>query len=127
MTSFVNITYSNTHPGVARAERAIEAVYSLVKRMQQESIFAVLLALFGALSLGASIYDIAQNSAQGQEMGAWVVLWAAILMSIWGITQLAVKRVQTWIRADRENRMWAHAMCDHRQVADLQWAKGRKD
>jgi hypothetical protein len=127
MTSFVNITYSTTHPGVARAERVIEAGQSLVKSLQQESTYAVLLALFGALSLMASIYDIVENAEQGQELGAWVVLWAALLMSAWGITKYAVKGLQTWMQTDREDRMWAHALSDHRQMADLQWAMGRKD
>jgi hypothetical protein len=127
MTSFVNITYSTTHPGVARAERVIEAGQSLLKRLQQESTYAVLLAMFGALSLMASIYDIVENAEQGHELGAWVVLWAALLMSMWGIIKYAIKGVQTWMQADREDRMWAYALNDHRQMADLQWALGRNN
>jgi hypothetical protein len=127
MTSFVNITYTTTHPGVARAERAIEAGQSLVQRLQQESTYAVVLALFGALSLMASIYDIVENAEQGQELGAWVVLWAAVLMSVWGATKYATQGMRAWTRADREDRMWATAMSDHRVMADLQWAAGRTD
>ena len=125
MTSFVNVTYNTTHPGVARAERAIEAGQSLVQRLQQESTYAVVLVLFGALSLVASIYDIVENAEQGQEMGAWVVLWTALLMSMWGVAKYAIQGVRTWAKADHEDRMWAKAMSDHRVVADLQWASGR--
>ncbi len=125
MTSFVNINYNTTHPGVARAERAIEAGQSLVQRLQQESTYAVVLVLFGALSLIASIYDIVENTEQGQELGAWVVLWAAALMPMWGIAKYAAKGVRAWIQADREDRMWSQAMSDHRMVADLQYAIGR--
>lgn len=127
MTSFVNITYSTTHPGVARVERAIQTGQSLVNRLQQESTYAVVLALFGALSLLASIYDIIENAEQGQELGAWVVLWAALLMSMWGMIKYAVKGVRAWARADHDDRMWARAMGDHRQMADLQWALGRSN
>ncbi|CAN1484980.1 hypothetical protein MCEMAEM4_00023 [Burkholderiaceae bacterium] len=127
MTSFVHLTYSTTHPGVARAERAIELGQSWVKRLQQESTYAVVLALFGALSLLASVYDIVENAEQGQELGAWVVLWAAVLMSMWGMAKYAVKGVRAWAQADREERMWAYAMGDHRQMADLQWALGRNN
>ncbi|PIT72341.1 hypothetical protein [Limnohabitans sp. B9-3] len=127
MTSFVHLTYSTTHPGVARAERAIELGQSWVKRLQQESTYAVVLALFGALSLLASVYDIVENAEQGQELGAWVVLWAAVLMSMWGMAKYAVKAVRAWAQADREDRMWAYAMGDHRQMADLQWALGRNN
>lgn len=125
MTSFVNVSYSTTHPGVARAERAIEAGQSLVQRLQQESTYAVVLVLFGALSLIASIYDIVENTEQGQELGAWVVLWAAVLMSMWGITKYATKGVRAWMKASRDHRMWATVMTDHRVMADLQWARGR--
>ena len=127
MTSFVHLTYSTTHPGVARAERAIELGQSWVKRLQQESTYAVVLALFGVLSLLASVYDIVENAEQGQELGAWVVLWAAVLMSMWGMAKYAVKAVRAWAQADREDRMWAYAMGDHRQMADLQWALGRSN
>ena len=127
MTSFVNVTYNTTHPGVARAERAFATGQSLVQRLQQESTYAVVLVLFGALSLIASIYDIIENAEQGQELGAWVVLWTALLMSVWGVAKYAAQGVRAWIQADREDRMWAKAMGDHRMMADLQWAMGRCD
>jgi hypothetical protein len=127
MTSFVNVTYNTTHPGVARAERAFATGQSLVQRLQQESTYAVVLVLFGALSLIASIYDIIENAEQGQELGAWVVLWTALLMSTWGVAKYAVQGLRSWVKADREDHMWAKAMSDHRVAADLQWAIGRSD
>jgi hypothetical protein len=125
MTSFVNVSYSTTHPGVARAERAIEAGQSLVQRLQQESTYAVVLGLFGALSLIASVYDIVENTQQGQELGAWVVLWAAVLMSMWGITKSVIKTLSAWRQAARDKGMWDNVMSDHRVMADLLWASGR--
>lgn len=125
MTSFVNVSYSTTHPGVARAERAIEAAQSLAQRLQQESTYAVVLALFGALSLIASVYDIVDNADQGQELGAWVVLWAAVLMFMWSITKYVVKTLRAWRQAARDKGMWDNVMSDHRVMAELLCASGR--
>jgi hypothetical protein len=125
MTSFVNVSYNTTHPGVARAERVIEAAQSLVQRLQQESTYAVVLASFGALSLMASVYDIVVNADQGQELGAWVVLWAAVLMSMWSISKYAVKTLRAWRQAARDRGMWDNVMSDHRVMAELLSARGR--
>jgi hypothetical protein len=52
-------------------------------------------------------------------------LWAAVLMSMWGIIKYATKAVRAWMKVSRDQRMWATAMTDHRVMADLQWARGR--
>ena len=127
MTSFVNVSYSTTHPGVARAERAIEAGQSLVQRLQQESTYAVVLVLFGALSLIASVYDIVDNADQGQELGAWVVLWAAVLMPMWNITKYVMKNLRAWRKAARDKGMWDNVMSDHRVMAEMLYARGRDE
>jgi hypothetical protein len=127
MTSFVNVSYSTTHPGVARAERAIEAGQSLVQRLQQESTYAVVLVLFGALSLIASVYDIVDNAEQGQELGAWVILWAAVLMPLWHIAKYVMKTLRAWRKAARDKGMWDNVMSDHRVMAELLYARGRDD
>ena len=125
MTSFVNVTYSTTHPGVARAERVIEAAQALVQRLQQESTYAVVLATFGVLSLIASVYDIVATAEQGQELGAWVVLWTAVLLCMWSITKYVVKTLRALRQAARDKGMWDNVMSDHRVMAELLCASGR--
>ena len=125
MTTFVNLSYSTRHPGVARFERAYASAQNILQRLQQESTYAAALLMFGALSLMASIYDIVDASPEGQELGAWVVLWTAILVGLAGFGKYCQRQFKAWLRADREARMWASALTDHRVMADLRWAQSR--
>jgi hypothetical protein len=125
MNTFVHLNYNTQHPGVARFERVASSAKNLVKRLQQESTYAAVLLIFGALSLVASIYDIVDASQEGHELGAWVVLWAALLVSAWGVGKFVVRKVTAWVKADREARMWDLAMNDHRIFNDVRSAQTR--
>ena len=125
MTTFVNLSYTTSHPGVTRFERAYTSGKSVVQRLQQESTYAAALLVFGALSLIASIYDIVDASQEGQELGAWVVLWTAILVGLMGFAKYCKRQFVTWLKADREARMWNSALTDYRVLADLRCAQDR--
>jgi hypothetical protein len=89
MTTFVNLSYTTSHPGVVRFERAYASVGNVIQRLQHESTYAAALLMFGALSLVGSIYDIVDASQEGQELGAWVVLWTAVLVGLVGLANTA--------------------------------------
>lgn len=125
MTTFVNLSYTTRHPGVARFERAYESLKHLIQRLQQESTYAAALLMFGVLSLIASIYDIVDASPDGQEVGAWVVLWTAVLVGLVGFGTYCKRQVQAWFKADREARMWDTALTDARVMADIRGAHSR--
>ena len=127
MTTFVNLSYTTSHPGVARFERAYASAKHIVQRLQQESTYAAALLMFGALSLVASIYDIVDASQEGQELGAWVVLWTAILMSLVVFGKYCKRQIVAWFKADREARMWDNALTDYRVMADIRCAQGREE
>jgi hypothetical protein len=126
MTTFVNLSYSMNHPGVARLERAFAFAQTVVRRLQQESTYAAALLMFGALSLIASIYDIVETSAQGQELGAWVVLWTALLLCLFTFAKYCKRKLTAWLVIEREVRMWHTPMTDYRVMADLLSAKNRQ-
>ncbi len=127
MTTFVNLSYTTSHPGVARFERAYASAKNIVQRLQQESTYAAALWMFGALSLMASIYDIVDASQEGQELGAWVVLWTAVFVGLAGFGQYSKRQFVAWIKAEREARMWESAMTDYRVMADIRCAQNRSE
>jgi len=127
MTTFIHINYSINHPGVARFERAYASAKNVIRRLQHESTYAAALLVFGALSLIASIYDIVEASQEGQELGAWVVLWAAILVGVAGFGKYCKRHIAAWLKADREARMWESVLTDSRVMADIRCAQSRSE
>ena len=125
MTTFVNLSYTTTHLGVIRFERAYASVKSVIQRMQHESTYAVALLMFGVLSLIASIYDIVDASQEGQELGAWVVLWTAVLVGLVGVGKYCKCQFVAWLKAEREAHMWDNALTDDRVMADIRCAQSR--
>ena len=127
MTTFVNLSYTTSHPGVVRFERAYASVGNVIQRLQHESTYAAALLMFGALSLVGSIYDIVDASQEGQELGAWVVLWTAVLVGLVGFGKYCKRQLAAWLKADREARMWNSAMTDYRILADIRCAQSRSE
>ena len=126
MTTFVNPNFASQHPGVNRLERVYAFAQHITLRLQQESTYAAALLMFGALSLAASVYDIAEAAPEGQELGAWVVLWTATLAAIVAFGKHVKRRVASWLKAEREACMWENALTDHRVRADIRWAHSRR-
>jgi hypothetical protein len=127
MTTFVNLSYTTSHLGVVRFERAYASVGNIIQRLQQESTYAAALLMFGALSLIASIYDIVDASPEGQELGAWVILWTAVLVGLVGFGKYCKRQLAAWLKADREARMWNSALTDYRVMADIRCAQSRSE
>lgn len=127
MTAFVNLSYTTSHPGVVRFERAYASAGNVIQRLQQESTYAAALLIFGALSLVASIYDIVDASQEGQELGAWVILWTAVLVGLVGFGKYCKHQLVAWLNSDREARMWNSAMTDYRILADIRCAQSRSE
>ena len=127
MTTFVNLSYTIHHPGVARFERAYTSAKAVIQRLQQESTYAAALLMFGALSLIASIYDIVDASPEGQELGAWVILWTAVLVGLAGFGKYCKRQFVAWLKAERETRMWDSALTDYRVMADIRCAQSRSE
>ena len=127
MTTFVNLSYTINHPGVVRFERAYTSVKAAIQRLQQESTYAAALLMFGALSLIASIYDIVDASPEGQELGAWVILWTAVLVGLAGFGKYCKRQCVAWLKAEREDRMWDSALTDYRIMADIRCAQSRSE
>nr|WP_315261252.1 hypothetical protein [uncultured Limnohabitans sp.] len=127
MTAFVNLSYTTSHPGVARFERAYTSAKAVIQRLQQESTYAAALLMFGALSLIASVYDIVDASPEGQELGAWVILWTAVLVGLVGFGKYCKRQFVAWLKAQREDRMWDSALTDYRIMADIRCAQSRSE
>lgn len=127
MTAFVTLSYTTSHPGVVRFERAYASAGNVIQRLQQESTYAAALLMFGALSLVASIYDIVDASQEGQELGAWVILWTAVLVGLVGFGKYCKHQLVAWLKSDREARMWNSAMTDYRILADIRCAQSRSE
>jgi hypothetical protein len=127
MTAFVNLSYTTSHPGVVRFERAYASAGNVIQRLQRESTYAAALLMFGALSLVASIYDIVDASQEGQELGAWVILWTAVLVGLVGFGKYCKHQLVAWLKSDREARMWNSAMTDYRILADIRCAQSRSE
>ncbi len=127
MTTLVNLSYTINHPGVVRFERAYTSAKAVIQRLQQESTYAAALLMFGALSLIASIYDIVDASPEGQELGAWVILWTAVLVGLAGFGKYCKRQFVAWLKAEREARMWDSALTDYRVMADIRCAQSRSE
>ena len=110
----------------ARFDSHNTPVNNIIQRLQQKTSYAAALLVFAALSLAASVYDIVDTSADGQETGAWVVLWAAALVGMVGFAKFCKRQFVAWLKADREARMWADAMTDYRVMADIRAAQARR-
>ena len=83
--------------------------------------------MFGALSVIASIYDIVDASPEGQELGAWVILWTAVLVGLAGFGKYCKRQFVAWLKAEREARMWDSALTDYRVMADIRCAQSRSE
>jgi hypothetical protein len=127
MTTFVNLSYTTSHPGVTRFERGFASAKSIVQRLQNETTYAAALLMFGVLSLVASAYDIVDASQEGQELGAWVILWTAILVGLVSFGKYCKRQFLAWLKADREARMWSSALTDYRVMADIRCAQSRSE
>lgn len=138
MTSFVNIKYSNQHPGVARVESAIDAAKHLRQGFSGTRGLATLLlsAMVAAIIVVAD--QVMDSVTEGHLLVMWVALWVvafAALALFAGTARNVAARLRagldSWSRslaeARADRRLWAIAKTDARVMADLQAAMLREE
>lgn len=135
---FVHIEYATTHPGVARAEQAVQNVRDIGQSLAGPRALAALLLAAVVAALVVVADQMMDTWADGHMLAAWVALWAVAFAAVGlfaGATRhLAAKLLQSldaWSarvaqrRADE--RLWAIAQSDARLMAELQGAISRDD
>ncbi|MGH8830601.1 MAG: hypothetical protein ACREXV_05870 [Polaromonas sp.] len=138
MTSFVNIKYSTQHPGVARAESAIDAVKHLRQGFSGTRGLATLLLSAMTAAVMVVAYQVMDSVTEGHLLVMWIALWAvafAVLALFAGTARNLAARLKTglddWSRslaeARADQRLWAAAKNDPRVMADLQMAILREE
>ena len=133
MSTFVNLQYSNEHPGVHRVESAIEGARQLRKSWSATRGLAALLLAAMVAAVLVVAYQVMDNVAEGHLLVLWLALWAtafAAMALLTGSARSAVRRasqgldrlVQRQAAARADARLWAIARTDARVMADLQSA-----
>ena len=138
MTSFVHHDYPAQHPGVARAEAALDSAREIGRSLDStKSLTAMLLAAMVAALLVVAD-QLIDTWADGHLLAAWVVLWtvafAAIALFLGSARSLAVRMVSgldAWsarlAQSRADQRLWAIAQTDPRIMAELQGAMQRAE
>ncbi|MGH6640040.1 MAG: hypothetical protein ACREBY_15765, partial [Polaromonas sp.] len=138
MTSFVNIKYSTQHPGVARAESAIDAVKHLRQGFSGTRGLATLLLSAMTAAVMVVAYQVMDSVTEGHLLVMWIALWGvafAALALFAGTARNVAARLKAgldgWSRslaeARADQRLWAAAKNDPRVMADLQMAMLREE
>lgn len=138
MTSFVNIKYSNQHPGVARVESAIDAAKQLRQGFSGTRGLATLLLSAMAAAVMVVAYQVMDSVTEGHLLVMWIALWAAAFAAL-ALFAGTARRLATQLKtgladwsqslaqARADQRMWAAARNDARVMADLQAAISREE
>jgi hypothetical protein len=130
MTSFVHLDYSTEHPGVARAERALENFKQFRRGFDGARATASLLlaALVSALLVVAN--QVVDTWTEGHLLAAWIVLWAIAFASL-ALLAAPAKRASASLRsglrhwnasrkqAEEDRKLWEVALTDARVMADI--------
>ena len=130
MTSFVHLDYSTEHPGVARAERALENFKQFRRSFDGARATASLLlaALVSALLVVAN--QVVDTWTEGHLLAAWIVLWtvafAALALLAAPVRRLAAASrtgLKRWLAAyraaEQDRKLWEVALSDARVMADI--------
>lgn len=138
MTSFVNIKYSNQHPGVARVESAIDAAKHLRQSFSGTRGLATLLLSAIAAAVMVVAYQVMDSVTEGHLLVMWIALWAAAFaaLALFASTARSLAAQlrtgladwsQSLAEARADQRLWAAAKNDARVMADLQAAIWREE
>jgi hypothetical protein len=130
MTSFAHVDYPNWHPGVLRAERAVQSVQILARRFDRSRVpgSLVLAAVVAALLVVAN--QFVDTWTDGHLLAAWIVMWT-VAFGVLAVFAAPLARVSTglWLRAKRvaakrrqaaeDEKLWRAALDDPRVMADI--------
>lgn len=136
--NFVHTEYALSHPGVARAEQAVESVRALRQRFDSTRGLAAMLLAAVVAALVVVADQMIETWAEGHLLAAWVALWAVGFAALGLLAaparRLASRLVQglnAWsarvAQARADERLWAIAQTDARVMADLRAAMTRSD
>lgn len=136
MSSFIDLQYSNEHPGVSRVEAAIDGARQLRTRWTAtRGLVALLLSAVFAAAVAVA-YQVMDTAEEGHLLALWVALWAAVFASLaffsGTLSRVAVATktaLNAWAHrqalARADERLWRIAGTDARVMADLQNAMSR--
>ena len=138
MTSFVHTDYPREHPGVARAEAAIEAVADMGRNFDSAKTLATLLSAAVVAALVVVADRVIDSWADGHLLATWVIMWAVAFAALGFFAPMAKQsasnltaRYQAWSlraqNAHEEEAYWQSALNDPRVMADYQAAKNRSE
>ena len=136
MTSFIHIDQPLQHPGVVRAQEAVQSIKGIASAFDGSRGAASLLlaAIVSALLVVAN--RVIDTWSDGHLLVAWIALWcvafAAMALFAAPARRLAVglrNTLKTW-KADRkalkeDQKLWNVALQDARVMADLSRAMSR--
>ena len=135
MTSFVHVDQPTQHPGVVRAERAVESIKSAAHEVLSPRGAASLLlaAIVSALLVVAN--QVVDTWTDGHLLLAWVVMWTVAFAGLALATRpvrRAVEQVRVQMhrlaaarrRAAQDEELWQLALSDARVMADISRAMG---
>lgn len=130
MTSFIQVAQPSEHPGVVRAERAVESIQRAASDMLSPRGAATLLlsALVAALLVVAN--QVVETWADGHLLLAWIALWTVAFAAL-GLAAGPIRKAvhglrgagQRWAAARRDaiqdEKLWQSALADARVMADI--------
>ena len=130
MTSFAHVHYPSEHPGVVRAERAVQSIKRSAKGFDATRAGASMLlaAIVAALLVVAN--QVIDTWTEGHLLAAWIVMWAvgfaalALLASpakqaAAGLRQGYAAWMEARARAAADEQLWNLALTDARVMADI--------
>lgn len=137
MSTFINIHHPQEHPGVKRAEAALEGALRLRQRWTAFSGLVALLLTAVVAAVLVVAYQVMDSVVEGHLLVMWMALWAAAFagMALYsGTARNLVKRgkkaLDSWAhgqaKARADERLWVIAKRDSRVMADLHSAITRQ-
>jgi hypothetical protein len=137
MSTFINNQYAKEHPGVQRAESALQGALLLRQRWSAFSGLVALLLTAVAAAVLVVAYQVMDSVVEGHLLVMWMALWALAFagMALYsGTARNLVARgkslLDSWARdqarARADERLWVIAKSDSRVMADLHFAITRQ-
>jgi hypothetical protein len=130
MTNFVHVDQPFEHPGVARAERAIDLIVDRTRAFRRSSSAATLLlaAMVSAVLVAAN--QLIGTWTEGHLLAAWIVMWTVAFAALALLAAPAARaasslraamsrRAADRQKASEDERLWQAAHDDARVMADI--------
>jgi hypothetical protein len=137
MSTFVHTPYPTEHPGVQRAESAIQGALLLRQRWSSISGLAALLLTSVVAAVLVVAYEVMDSVVEGNLLVMWMALWAMAFTglalysgTIRSLVASTKAGLDSWAlgqaKARADERLWVIAKSDTRVMADLNAAITRQ-